>query len=171
MERTRSHPKTRIFFYAGVAALWLFISAGCGRPSDASSATGPTASPSEPVYYVDGARPSPGLNEGPALPDTEYQEGCVPWSKERPDVYICGPIAESFKPPPPPGDYADYPDVCEAAAAIVVARTRDLMSRYDLLSVAEIEVMSCGAGGIGSEQDGTWMAKFGLVNLHDSAPY
>jgi hypothetical protein len=170
-QRTRGRCGTRGRSYAAVTVLSLFVLRACGRSPSASSSTGPTASPSEPVYYVDGARPSPGLNVGPALSDAEYQKGCVPWSAQRPDVYICGPIPATFRPPPPPGDYADYPDVCEAAAAIVTAQAEELALSYDLFGVPAVDVKTCGAGGLGSEQAGTWVAKFGLVNLQDVTPY
>jgi hypothetical protein len=150
------------------AALCLLSLVACGRVSEGPG----SASPSDnPVYYVDGARPSPGLNEGVELPDSEYLKGCVPWSKERPDVHICGPIADSFEPPPPPGGYSDYPDVCDAAARLFNERAEGIQSANGLDSPPTIDVKTCGAAGLGSNAEGRWMVKFGLANPEAVPPY
>lgn len=153
------------------ASILLLGLAACMRLSDGPIDALPTPSSDEPIYYVDGARPSPGLNEGLELPDSEYLKGCVPWSKERPDVHICGPIADSFEPPPPPGGYADYPDVCDAAAQIFNERAEEIMLANGLDTPPSIDALSCGAAGLGSNEEGRWMTKFGLANPQDVPPY
>jgi hypothetical protein len=51
-----------------------------------------SAANDDPVYYVDGARPM-GKVDG---------HGCVPYSEERQDLSICGPLPEDFDPRPKP---------------------------------------------------------------------
>jgi hypothetical protein len=120
-----------------------------------------------PVYYVDGARPSPDAE------DSDDDEGCVPYSEERPDIHICGrgDLPDSWTPAPPPGSYSDYPAVCEAAAWIFDDRADELMSVYGLSTPPMIDGQICGARGLGSEEEGRWRARFGLVNSDDVAPY
>jgi hypothetical protein len=124
----------------------------------------------EPIYYVDGARPSPGANSGVAT-EGQPPAGCVPWSSERRDVYVCGPVPDSFEPAPPPGDILDYPAVCDIGAAIFRKEAEALMVRNALSTLPVIDVASCGAAGLGSAQEGHWMAKFALANPKDVRPY
>lgn len=126
----------------------------------------------EPLYYVDGARPSPGVNTARTpVPHDEYVEGCVPWSEDRPDVYVCGPVPEGWAPAPPPGTYADYGEVCDAAARVVDDQGATLMATYQLAAAPKADVESCGAAGIGSELEGRWLIRFGLANPQEVRPY
>lgn len=164
-------PNAPIRVLTSVAILAALVACGGVAGVDDQSSGALESEPDEPVYYVDGARPSPGLNEGVQLSDTTYAEGCVPWSESRTDVLVCGPIDDSYKPPPPPGDYEDYPAVCDAASLIVAHFSKELSAAYELKVAPEADVKSCGAGGLGSEQDATWQARFGLANVDDVAPY
>jgi len=137
--------------------------AACGG-FRSGTVVGDGATPS-PVYYVDGARPLPGAE------DSDTGEGCVPWSPERTDVDVCGPIPEGFEPAPPPGNYADYPALCDEAARIFDERAEGLVQAYGLRAPPRIAVQSCGAAGKGSKEDGRWLAKFGLANAGDVSPY
>lgn len=68
---------------AGSTVIWALGLGACDR--------------GEPTYYVDGARPFPGASSGKTLkPDRQYEEGCVPWSADRPDVLICAPVPEGW---------------------------------------------------------------------------
>ena len=98
-------------------------------------------------------------------------EGCVPWSDDRPDVYVCAPVPEGWEPAPPPGTYADYGEVCDAAARIVDLQGPTLMATYDLATAPKVDVESCGAAGMGSAQEGRWLVRFGLANLQGIRPY
>lgn len=140
--------------------------AACGESSAMSTAASDPSS--SPVYYVDGARPSPGLNTGPALAEDEYDKGCVPWSKDRPDVLVCGPIDGSFVPPPAPGDYTDYPEVCEAAAKLFADQAVDLMTANGLTALPQIDTKTCGAAGLVNDR---WLVKFGIANPADVSPF
>jgi hypothetical protein len=123
----------------------------------------------DPIYYVDGARPSPGVNtQRKAVPDSEYVKGCVPWSQERPDVYICASVAEGWTPPPPPGSYADYKAVCDEAAKAVEEQALSLEDRYRLRVPPVVDVQTCDAGGM---LHGDWLVKFGLANADEVQPY
>ena len=122
----------------------------------------------EPTYYVDGARPSPGANEQPVVSQGEYVKGCVPWSEERPDLHICAPVPEGWSPPPPPGSYADYKAVCDEAAKAVEDQASSLADRYQLRSAPVVDVGTCGAGGM---SNGRWLVKFGPANADDVRPY
>lgn len=155
----------------GFQLLALSALSACGGLSTSRTASQPSPSPEAPVYYVDGATPSPGLNEAPDMPSDKYLEGCVPWSRDRPDLYVCGPVADSFTPAPPPGDYADYPAACELAASIFQEWAPTLMANDGLSTLPVIDVASCGATGLGSAQEGRWMAKFALANAQDVSPY
>ena len=150
----------RHLMVGGLIAFLSVVACGCvSRPADPGS-----HSPSDdPIYYVDGARPSPGVNEGSPVPQSEYRKGCVPWSEERPDVFVCAPVEEGFEPAPPPGGYGDYPQVCDAAAAIFEAHANDLVDEYALPSVPQVELSTCGAGGLGSKDENRWSVKFGLA--------
>lgn len=148
-------------------ALMLAALTACGR----EEATGGATPSQDPAYYVEGATPSPGLNEGVPLPDSEYEAGCVPWSRDREDVLVCGPISESFEPPLPPGGYEDYPAVCDAAATAIAEEGSDLMAAKGLSTAPEVDVGSCGAAGLGSAQEARWVVKFGLSNPDSVAPY
>lgn len=70
-----------------------------------SAAAGQAQSP--PVYWVDGARPTP-------IPGLRVEgEGCVPYSANRPDISICDEgVPDGWKPPPKP--YFDEA-ICDAA--------------------------------------------------------
>lgn len=170
MRRLHAQPNGTPVVVVGIAFLSLFALTACGRLSDDRSAAAATPSPDEPIYYVDGARPSPGVNEL-EMTGTQYQDLCVPWSKERPDVYVCGPVSDSFEPAPPPGGIADYPAVCDMAAAIVGERAETLMITNALSTLPVIDIASCGAAGLGSAQESRWMAKFALANAQDVPPY
>jgi hypothetical protein len=148
-----------------MAVLSLISLAACADSADERSLG--TGSAPSPAYFVEGARPSPGAE------DSEDDEGCVPYSGQRPDVHICGrgDLPDSWKPAPPPGDYSDYPAACDAAARIVDDRADELMSVYELSTPPIIDVQSCGAGGLGSEEEDRWRARFGLVNSDDVPPY
>jgi hypothetical protein len=73
---------------------------------------------------------------------------CVPWSEERPDVYICAPVPEGWTPPPPPGSYADYPAVCDDAAKAFEGQALSLAERYQLRFAPAVDVETCGAAGM-----------------------
>jgi len=123
----------------------------------------------DPTYYVDGARPSPGVNARQSpVPDDEYQKGCVPWSEERADVYICAPVPEGWTPPPPPGSYAEYPAVCDDAATAFEGQALSLADRYQLRVPPVVDVETCGAAGM---LDGEWQVRFGLTNAEDVQRY
>jgi hypothetical protein len=110
-----------------------------------------------PIYYVDGAMPSPGAE------NSDNNEGCVQWSKERPDVWVCAPLPDpSFSPPPPPGDATDYPKVCAAAADIFNERAAFVMNANALKALPVIQESTCRAAGVGNSSDGRWIAKFSL---------
>jgi hypothetical protein len=146
-------PRTLIIGALGVVALLLVA---CDR-------TDPT------TYYVDGARPSPGANTRRSpVPDSEYQKGCVPWSEERPDVYICAAVPEGWMPPAPPGSYADYAAVCDDAAKAFEGQALSLAERYQLRLAPVVDVETCGAAGM---LDGEWQVRFGLANAEDVQPY
>jgi len=143
-----------IVLAAAIAGLSLASCAGrraADEPGQVDSAT------SSPIYYVDGAMPSPGAE------NSDNNEGCVQWSKDRPDVWVCAPLPDAnFSPPPPPGDATDYPEVCEVAAQILKQNAKSLMDVYALQSLPAIDVSSCRASGIGNAREGRWMAKFWL---------
>jgi hypothetical protein len=105
------------------------------------------------------------------MSEDEYLAGCVPWSKDRPDVHVCGPVPDSFEPPPPLGGSTDYPAVCERAAAIFDERVEGLMDAYSLAAKPVLDAGSCGAEGVGSMTDGVWMAKFSIGNADEVPPY
>ena len=117
------------------------------------------------MYYVDGARPSPGAE------DSDTGEGCVPWSPDRPDVHICGEVEEGFTPAPTPGGYADYKQVCDQAAQVFQERVKDLVRLCGLEATPAIDLASCGAGGRGSAQENRWLVKFALANADEVSPY
>jgi hypothetical protein len=97
----------RIVLIGLVAALVMLVAAGASEGSDEAEGATPTDSPDDPIYYVDGARPYE--VEGYRTGD----EGCVPWSKDRPDFLICGSgVPEGWTPPPEP--YYDK-QICDAA--------------------------------------------------------
>jgi hypothetical protein len=144
--------RTLVIGAPGAVALLLVV---CGR--------------TDPSYYVDGARPSPGANTRRSpVQDSEYQKGCVPWSEERPDVYICAPVPEGWTPPPPPGSYADYPAVCDDAAKAFEGQGLSLADRYQLRFAPVVDVETCGAAGM---LHGEWQVRFGLANAEDVQPY
>jgi hypothetical protein len=146
-----------------VGGLMALLSAvACGRVSDSASPASPS---DDPIYYVDGARPSPGVNEASPVPQSEYIKGCVPWSEERPDYFVCAPVEEGFEPAPPPGGYADYPEVCDAAAAVFETHAKGLVDEYALTSVPQVELSTCGAGGLGSKDENRWLVRFGLAEM------
>lgn len=88
-------------------------------PSDSPSGTGSTE------YFVDGARPSPGAGTG-TFKDGEQPPGCVPYSADREDVYICGAnVPSNYTPPPKP--YADS-GICSAALDWVDSRRAELIA-------------------------------------------
>jgi cytochrome c biogenesis protein CcmG/thiol:disulfide interchange protein DsbE len=60
-----------------------------------------------PKFYVDGARPVEGANP-------EVKGECVQWSRDRPDVHICGPLPDGWAPGAAPGGADVYGDVCRA---------------------------------------------------------
>lgn len=122
----------------------------------------------DPVYYVDGARPRPGADSGS---EDAISSGCVPWSKARPDVFICGPIPSDFEPAAAPGDYATYTSVCDAGAAIFEGQAENLVVAYGLPTAPTIDVKSCGAWGLGSQADQRWTVKFTLANADSVTPY
>jgi len=86
-------------------------------------------------------------------------------------VLVCGPTPDSFEPAPPPGGFVDHPAVCDAAARIVGEQAERLMTTNALPTLPLVDVASCGAAGIGSAQEGRWMAKFALANAADVPPY
>jgi hypothetical protein len=45
------------------------------------------------------------------------------------------------------------------------------MAAYGLSTPPSVDVESCGAAGLGSKQEGRWMARFGLANRQDVGPY
>jgi hypothetical protein len=114
MRWLQAQPNGARIVVVGLAVLQSLALAGCERD--------------EPIYYVDGARPSPGANSGVAT-EGQPPAGCVPWSSERRDVYVCGPVPDSFEPAPPPGDILDYPAVCDIGAAIFRKEAEALMVR------------------------------------------
>lgn len=147
----------------GIASVAMFALVACGEGgSESVRASG--SSPS-PEYWVDGARPSPGAD------GSDDAKGCVPYSEDRTDVMICGAISDTFRPAPPPGDYADYPEVCEAAAQVFHERAAELEALYDLSALPRIDLQSCGAAGLGDVQEERWMVKFALLDLEEVAPF
>ncbi len=63
----------------------------------------------DPVYWVDGAVPSPTRNDS--------LDGCVQYSADRPDVTICSPdVPRTYIPPPAP--YYDA-TICSASLAFL----------------------------------------------------
>lgn len=83
-------------------------------------------------------------------------------------MLICEPVPEGWEPPPPPGTYADYSEVCDAAALVVESQGSALMTSYGLPAVPTIDLETCGAGGM---HEGRWLVRFGLSNRHDVRPY
>jgi hypothetical protein len=53
--------------------------------------------------------------------------------------------------------------VCDTAARVFDQEAERLMVAYGLEAPPIIDVESCGAVGIGSEQEGRWLVKFGLA--------
>jgi len=144
----------------GGGAAWVrALGAGDGTPEAAEPS--PTG---EPVYYVEGARPSPGATERPAwVEDGEAPPGCVPYSPERPGAYVCGELPPGFEPPPPPGTAKDYPEVCAVAAKVIEEQAERLSRELQLASVFEIDPSGCAAWGMGPKSEGRWTASFPLV--------
>jgi hypothetical protein len=154
-----------------LAPLLLLLAVGCARSPDEGRVAQASESPNDPIYYVDGARPDPNVNDGRELPDVEYLQGCVQWSSERPDVYICETVPESYRPAPAPGGYADYSAVCDAAAQVFAAHAAQLVEIRGLPTLPIIDIMSCGAAGLGTAQEKRWIVKFALANAQDVLPY
>jgi hypothetical protein len=42
-------------------------------------------------------------------------EGCVPYSAQNPDTYICGDVPDGFAPGLPQGTDQEYPNACQEA--------------------------------------------------------
>ena len=68
--------------------------------------------PPKGQFYVDGARST--REPGRTYVETE---GCVPYSPDRSDAYICGDIPEGWTPPARPGGPSQYPAICNLAEA------------------------------------------------------
>lgn len=79
----------------------------------------------QPRYFVDGARPDP-MVQGIT---GEVPDRCVQHSATRPDVMICGPVAEGWQPPPIP--YFDTA-ICNSAT-----------DRLSTRESAEVDTRSC----------------------------
>lgn len=92
-------------------------------------ALGRSGSSAQPEYYTEGVRPT-------REPGREYLEGegCVPYSPERPNVYICGEVPEGFAPGPPPGGFSDYPEICRLGYQAIATQWGESPSSYDLFS-------------------------------------
>ncbi len=159
-----------------VAILWgaAVVIAGGGAAAvralgAADAGPGPSSS-DQPVYYVEGARPSPGATERATwVTDGEAPPGCVPYSPERPDAYVCAELPPGFEPPPTPGTGEAYPEVCAVAARLVEERAERLSWERQLLSVFEIDPEGCVAWGMGPKSEGRWTASFPLVRPVESA--
>lgn len=65
----------------------------------------------EPIYYVDGAHPTADISK-PSAETDGAPEGCVPYSADRPDYYVCADLPPDWEPPPEP--YFDKA-ICDAA--------------------------------------------------------
>ena len=161
--------RVRLALRLAAASLLVSLLPACADASSPQS--GASGQSGEPTYYVDGARPVAGWNEGEPRTSEEYQAGCVPWSKDRPTFFICGPIDDDFEPPPAPGGYGEYPGVCEAAAQVVASKAQDLQKHYDASEPPLIDVMTCGAAGLGDAKDDRWLVAFGLTNSAAYPPF
>ena len=82
-------------------------------------------------YYTEGARPT--RDSGRVYQETE---GCVPYSRSRPDIQVCGTLPKGYEPPAQPGGYEEYRGVCDQAAA---QHNRDRASAAQDLSPQEAE--------------------------------
>lgn len=148
---------------AGAGILWAVARV------DAQSTDG-TPAPT-PGYYVEGARPVEGAADFVDNAEGGVPDGCVLWSRDRPDVVVCGEVAPGWMPPAPPGDRTAYPEVCTTAAEVVAGNAEDLVLRYELGAVPKVEPSTCGAAAIGSSADGTWLVTFKLANPDDVGGY
>jgi hypothetical protein len=86
-------------------------------------------SQTDPVYYVDGARPLP--THGAVL-DTALGDFCVPYSSEHRGLLICGEIPDDFVPASNPGPESRFPGICELA-----------LSRVEALGYPPVSPSSC----------------------------
>jgi hypothetical protein len=100
-----------------------------------------SATTNKPTYFVDGAV----ATGGGAQSDTDHS-GCVPYSSDRPDVFVCDPNAPSdFVPTPKP--YYDE-NICGAAMQWLTTRGHD----------SEVDPSTCLVQE--SQNGGNWMILF-----------
>lgn len=136
-----------------------------GAPDEPAPSPSASATPTEePVYYVEGARPSPGASKGAVwVEDGEAPPGCVPYSPDR-GGWVCGELPSGFEPPAPPGYFEDYPETCAVAKKIVEARAERVSRELQLPLVFEIDPDGCVAWGMGAGDEGRWAARFPLAH-------
>lgn len=167
-----STAKRRAALYGAIAialisaiSVWLASAVGARSPDTSPSPT------SEPQYYVEGARPSPGADTGVEPASGAIPDGCVPWSNERPDVVVCGAVPPGWEPPPAAGDAVTYPDVCSVAAAVFASQAPALAQRYDLDTVPVLDTATCAAVGVGGSGEGTWRVTYSLGSASQVGGY
>lgn len=141
--------------------LWLTLALvalvpGTAQGAGSAADDGPPEEP--PNYYVHGARPAPDA-------DAETLQGCVPWSAERTDVHICGPIEADWQPPAPP--HYDT-SLCQSAQGVLAAQAASLQETYGF--IPEIDPSSCLATGrSGGGHD--WYVVFSVTNGAQTEQY
>jgi hypothetical protein len=156
--RARVRERKRRLF-AAIVGLTVFVGVGwvmwTGLRSAPGRSTGDTPV-EEPIYWVDGARPTMDVSK-PHTED-EIEELCVPYSPERPDLHICGDVPAGWAPAPEP--YFDD-EICAAAL-----RWIDQNEPH-----ADVDLGGCRV--IESSGEGTWNVSVprsgGSGNIH--VPY
>jgi hypothetical protein len=133
----------------GAALVGLVVFAGAAwvaweglRPTTDTRTGGDGA---EPIYWVDGARPT--FDNSEPHSEEELDHLCVPYSADRPDVKICGDVPGGWTPAPLP-----YHD-----AAICDSALRWMAESHTYGSV-EVDEASCKV--IESTNGGAWHVVF-----------
>jgi len=129
---------------AGGLGFAVSVRAGAAPSSDA------------PKYYVDGARPSADAMAGNLA-------GCVPWSEQRTDVHICGPIPSGWQPVAPPHFDAQ---ICQDAETALTQKAGEVERAYGLTPV--IDPSSCLVTERSLLGGYDWFVSFNLTNASDT---